>query len=157
MLPPHALYQQCVTLYVCSNAKFLLRCSLAVELASSGVDLIHVGGDQASAAAKRSTQAGALNTRPCSTCWPRLAPQIKPHRCIMDIPLVQLLFFFFGYELGRKPARSAGSTTDQVRVCGRDHCTNSGAHRWCWRARPDLGERRPSRLVATAEEDRLSI
>jgi hypothetical protein len=113
MLPPHALYQQCVTLYVCSNAKFLLRCSLAVELASSGVDLIHVGGDQASAAAKRSTQAGALNTRPCSTCWPRLAPQIKPHRCIMDIPLVQLLFFFFGYELGRKPARSAGSTTDQ--------------------------------------------
>jgi hypothetical protein len=25
MLPPHALYQQCVTLYVCSNAKFLAK------------------------------------------------------------------------------------------------------------------------------------
>src|SRR5262245_41731167 len=27
-------------------------------------------------------------------------PQIKPQRCIADIPLVQLLFFLFGYELG---------------------------------------------------------
>src|SRR5215471_13636519 len=27
----------------------------------------------------------------------------------------------------------------------------------CWPARPDLGERWPSRLVATAEEDRLSF
>src|SRR5262245_26730433 len=28
-------------------------------------------------------------------------------------------------------------------------------HRRCWPSRPDLGERWPSRLVATAEEDRL--
>src|SRR5262252_6756666 len=27
-------------------------------------------------------------------------PQIKPQRCIADIPLVQLFFFLFGYELG---------------------------------------------------------
>jgi len=27
----------------------------------------------------------------------------------------------------------------------------------CWPARPDLGERWPSRLVATAKEDRLSV
>jgi hypothetical protein len=31
----------------------------------------------------------------------------------------------------------------------------SWPHRRCWPARPDLGDRRPSRLVATAEEDRL--
>ena len=30
-------------------------------------------------------------------------------------------------------------------------------HRRCWSSRPDLGERWPSRLVATAAEDRLSI
>ncbi len=30
------------------------------------------------------------------------------------------------------------------------------SHRRCWPARPDLGERWPSRLVATAAEDRLS-
>jgi hypothetical protein len=43
----------------------------------------------------------------------------------------------------------------------RDHNAPAGLcsrpHRWCWSARPDLGERWPSRLVATAEEDRLSI
>jgi hypothetical protein len=33
----------------------------------------------------------------------------------------------------------------------------SWPHRWCWTSRPDLGERWPSRLVATAAEDRLSI
>jgi hypothetical protein len=30
-------------------------------------------------------------------------------------------------------------------------------HRWCWPSGPDPGERWPSRLVATAEEDRLSF
>jgi hypothetical protein len=35
--------------------------------------------------------------------------------------------------------------------------TVNAAHRRCWPARPDLGERWPSRLVATAEEDRLNI
>jgi hypothetical protein len=29
--------------------------------------------------------------------------------------------------------------------------------RRCWTSRPDLGERWPARLVATAEEDRLNI
>jgi len=33
----------------------------------------------------------------------------------------------------------------------------SPAHRRCWPSRPDLGERWPSRLVATAAEDRLSF
>ena len=33
----------------------------------------------------------------------------------------------------------------------------SRPHRRCWTARPDLGERWPSRLVATAAENRLSI
>jgi len=36
-------------------------------------------------------------------------------------------------------------------------CGCSRSHRRCWTSRPDLGERRPSRLVATAAEDRLSI
>ena len=31
------------------------------------------------------------------------------------------------------------------------------SHRRCWTSRPDLGERWPSRLVATAAEDRLSF
>jgi hypothetical protein len=31
------------------------------------------------------------------------------------------------------------------------------SHRWRWTSRPDLGERWPSRLVAMAAEDRLSI
>jgi probable HAF family extracellular repeat protein len=35
------------------------------------------------------------------------------------------------------------------------HCPR--LHRRCWPSRPDLGERWPSRLVATAEEDRLGI
>jgi hypothetical protein len=33
----------------------------------------------------------------------------------------------------------------------------SRSHRWCWPARPDLGECWPSRLVATAAENRLSF
>jgi hypothetical protein len=32
-------------------------------------------------------------------------------------------------------------------------CRRTGSHRRCWTSRPDLGERWPSRLVATAEED----
>jgi hypothetical protein len=35
--------------------------------------------------------------------------------------------------------------------------TCSRSHRWCWTARPDLGGRWPSRLVATAAENRLSF
>jgi hypothetical protein len=30
-------------------------------------------------------------------------------------------------------------------------------HRWCWTSRPDLGERWPSRLVATAAKNRLTF
>jgi hypothetical protein len=33
----------------------------------------------------------------------------------------------------------------------------SRPHRECWPARPDLRKRWPSRLVATAAEDRLNI
>jgi hypothetical protein len=41
------------------------------------------------------------------------------------------------------------------RVAGHD--VGPRLHRWCWPARPDLGERWPSRLVATAAEDRLTF
>jgi hypothetical protein len=37
------------------------------------------------------------------------------------------------------------------------HCAYPRSHRRCWPARPDLGERWPSRLVATSAEDRLNI
>src|SRR5262245_51776184 len=41
-------------------------------------------------------------------------PQIKPQRCIADIPLVQLFFFLFGYELGAIDLRpSADTGTDR--------------------------------------------
>jgi hypothetical protein len=41
MLPPHALYQQCVTLYVCSNAKFWLSPSQSLSrFARAGTSFI---------------------------------------------------------------------------------------------------------------------
>jgi hypothetical protein len=46
------------------------------------------------------------------------------------------------------------------RFCAHHHCrspTSSRPHRWRWTSRSDLGERRPSRLVATAAEDRLNV
>src|SRR5262249_53905867 len=38
-------------------------------------------------------------------------------------------------------------------------CTHAGscAHRWCWAAGPALGERWPSRLVATAATSKVSL
>jgi len=47
------------------------------------------------------------------------------------------------------------SSTDKRRDAGIPGSPRS--HRGCWPARPDLGERWPSRLVATAEEDRVSF
>jgi hypothetical protein len=49
---------------------------------------------------------------------------------------------------------------DPWRLCAHHHCrsrTSSRSHRWRWTSRSDLGERWPSRLVATAAEDRLSF
>jgi hypothetical protein len=54
---------------------------------------------------------------------------------------------------GINPSISNGTVFEfhwQHRRCSRPH-------RWCWTSRSDLGERRPSRLVATAAEDRLNI
>ena len=44
-----------------------------------------------------------------------------------------------------------------ARFCFRHRNRVAGTDRRCWSSWPDLGERWPSRLVATAAENRLSI
>ena len=58
----------------------------------------------------------------------------------------------FTYELNGSYAESnGGPSLGDHSGCG------SWSHRGRWSSRPDLGRRWPSRLVATAEEDRLSL
>ena len=68
-------------------------------------------------------------------------------------------------ELG---ARQAPFTIESLMVLGRVNVhhrrylqrlveIDPRTYRWCWPARPDLGERWPCRLVAAAEEDRLTL
>ena len=55
--------------------------------------------------------------------------------------------------LSRVALIRAGNVASAVRIAS----IPERPHRRCWPAWPDLGERWPARLVATASEDRLSV